>query len=250
MALKSLDELNLEFMMETELIRSVNLNDQEAMAESEIIGRPGLFEQPPLDDAALPEARPNAETGSQKAKPSFEKWKRIPVLFADVVFYVAILAILFSALTSGVNDGKPKSIFGYSYFTVLTGSMQSEIPQGSFILTCKTDPKKLVVGDVITFMVDKGVSVTHKITDIYENQEEGGNRAFQTKGVNNVNPDKDPVHEENIVGKVILSVPAMGAVIAYLNTNVFLVFIMFGLCVILSFSLRGLFDRKGGAAHA
>ena len=205
MVLKTLEELNLEFMMEAE---------------------------------------------PHKARFTFKKWKRIPVLVADLVFYVAILAILFSALTSGVNDGKPKSIFGYSYFTVLSGSMQNEIPQGSFILTYATNPQKLAVGDVITFMTDKGITVTHKITDIYENYGGSGSRGFQTKGVNNVNPDKEPVLEENIVGKVILSIPAMGAIVAYLNENIFLVFIMFGLCVILSFCLRGIFEKKGGAANA
>jgi hypothetical protein len=68
-------------------------------------------------------------------------------------------------------------------------------------------------------------------------------RGFQTKGVNNLNPDTAIVPASNVVGKVIFVLPIAGAVISYLSANIFLMFIIFVLCVILSFSLRGLITK-------
>jgi len=132
---------------------------------------------------------------------------------------------------------------GYSYFTVLTSSMKDEIPKGSFILVRQTDPRKLGVGDNITFMKDAKTSVTHKIINVYENHENSGGRGFQTKGVNNFEPDKDIVYAKNVVGKVALVLPAAGTAILALRENIYIVFIIFGLCTLLSFLLRILFAK-------
>jgi len=185
------------------------------------------------------------ETDNKSVNPpkKQKKQKKIFVLISDLIFYFAIAAVMFSVLASGPNGGEPRVFMGYSYFTVLTGSMQDEIPKGSFILVHSTDPQKLKVGDNITFMLNANTTVTHKIINIYENYENSGARGFQTKGVNNSSPDKDIVFEANVVGKVIFSVPMVGAIISSLKNNIFVVFIMFGLCIALSFFLRILFAK-------
>ena len=172
------------------------------------------------------------------------KRRAAPAVFSDILFYFAIMAVLLAAFSSGTNSGMPRMVMGYSYFVVLTSSMQSEIPKGSFVVVKQTDPKKLNIGDNITYMLNQGTSVTHKIADIYENYENSGARGFLTKGVNNANADKGVVYEANIVGKVVFALPVAGAVMSYMGANIHLVVIMFGLCVILSFTLRGLFGKN------
>ena len=159
---------------------------------------------------------------------------------SNVIFYLAIVLIMLTVLTSGTDAGVPKTIFGYSYFTVVSNSMQDEIPKGSFILVKNIEPQNLKIGDTITYMRDRNTSVTHKVADIYENYNNSGSRGFQTKGVNNANPDADVVHGSTIVGKVVFVLPAVGEFMSYLAANVYIVFIIFGLCVIISFCLRGL----------
>ena len=172
---------------------------------------------------------------SEKTK----KKKNLLSVISDILFYSAIITILFSILTSGPNNGAPKTIMGYSYFTVLTSSMQNEIPRGSFILVNdRIDPQELKVGDNITYMRDSTTSITHKIIDIYENYDDSGERGFQTKGVNNADPDKDIVFAVNVVGKVIFHIPKVGAVIDSLKANIYIVFIVFGLFIGLSFLIR------------
>jgi len=174
-------------------------------------------------------------------------------LISDILFYLAIAMVLLVVVTSGSASGAPKVIAGFSYFTVLSASMQSEIPQGSFILVQEANPGSLKVGDTVTYMRDRNTTVTHKIIGIYENYQNGGAIGFITQGVNNANPDKEIVHEANIVGKVILVLPGVGAVISSLRANLHVLFVMFALCLILSFSLRGIFVRPknmgGGVAY-
>jgi signal peptidase len=172
------------------------------------------------------------------------KRHRVLAVISDILFYLAVLTILLLALTSTQKDGERKMFMGYSYFTVLTSSMQDEIPKGSLILVRQTNPQEFEIGDNITFMRDAATSVTHKIIDIYENYQDSGARGFQTKGVNNTNPDKEIVYEANVVGRVILVLPGVGAVIASLKANIYVVFIIFGLCIALSFFIRRLFVQS------
>jgi signal peptidase len=173
--------------------------------------------------------------------------KKNHALFAaisDILFYLAIFTVMLSILISGENEGEPRMFMGYSYFTVLTFSMQDEIPQGSFILVRRKEAGELKTGDNITYMRDVNTAVTHKIIDIYDNYENSGAKGFQTKGVNNVNPDKDIVYESNVVGKVVFVLPGAGAAMSYLRENIYIAFIGFGLFIVLSFLIRRLFVMK------
>jgi len=184
------------------------------------------------------------EMSDRQPKPKQERKKRC--LFAkisDMLFYLAIFVIIIAIINPASGTGMPKTIFDYSYFTVVSPSMQDEIPQGSFILVKRIDPQELNVGDNITYMADRITSVTHKIVKIYEDYNSSGARGFQTQGVNNTNPDNDIVYEANVVGKVILVLPGVGSLLSSMGENIFLVFIVFCLCVLLSFLIRGKFVK-------
>ena len=150
-----------------------------------------------------------------------------------LLFFIAIFVIFLTILTSDSSNGAPRTVMGFACCTVLTPSMQREIPKGSLIIVRQTDPKKLKIGDTITYMKNADISVTHKIIDIYKDRENSGALMFRTKGTENANPDKEPVNEANIVGKVIFTVPALGTVITYLRTNIYITVVILGLCLIL-----------------
>ena len=235
---KSLYDLNLEFQMqtltdippETELLKNmepeINLSD---LSESSDLSE--------LSDIFV--EKPAQQKGSKK------KHRGLFAVISDVLFYLALFIVMLSVITSGAKDDAPRMFMGYSYFTVLTASMQDEIPQGSLIIVRQTDSQELKIGDNITYMRDADTTVTHKITDIYDDYQNSGARGFQTKGVNNTNPDKDIVYEVNVVGKVILVLPGVGAAISSLKENIYIVFIIFGLFVALSFLIRRLFVESG-----
>jgi len=211
--LKSLDKINREFMIDM-----LSTKDAQPLPiETEIIyTEPKAeieFREISEQETVIPK---NKNTESKKKRNIFG-------FVSDALFYLTIMTIMVVILNFGAKDGAPKIFMGYSYFTVLTQSMQDEIPAGSFILVKKTEPQKLQTGDNITFMRDANTTVTHKIINVYENYNDSGLTGFQTKGTNNEDPDKEIVYEGNIVGKVVFSVPKAGAMISYLRSNIFLV---------------------------
>ena len=127
------------------------------------------------------------------------------------VFYATLIAIVvvFFFFVHSTN-GATRSIFGYSAMTVLTPSMQSELPQGCLILVKEVAPETLEVGDNITFLLENNTTVTHKIVHIYNDYGEDRLPAFQTKGTENSMPDDDIVIAPNVVGKVVFHSTVVG----------------------------------------
>lgn len=176
----------------------------------------------------------NREFMAEKNFPAPAKEKKKPgvlAVTACVLFYSAVAAALILA-SANAKSKTPKMFMGYAFFSVLSSSMQDEIPQGSLILVNRTDPDKLKVGDNITYIRGWGPSVTHKIEEIFENYQNSGSPGFKTKGVNNADPDRETVREGDIIGKVIFVLPAAGEALSYLVKNIHIIYIIFGLAVV------------------
>ena len=236
MTLKSLEELNREFMEKAHLGESSNASESKTQEPT--------LKEPALPKPALQEVLKAVKIKGSKLIPGKPKNKSAKrkhdktLIISDVLFYLAVLIIILSALIYKGNGETPKTMMGYSYFTVLTSSMQDEIPKGSLILVKQINPQDFKVGDNMTYMRDRKTSVTHKIINIYDNYENSGGRGFHTKGVNNLYPDKDIVYESNVVGKVIWSIPVIGAILAFVGANIYIIFVLFGLCIFISLYIR------------
>lgn len=118
--------------------------------------------------------------------------------------------------------GETPSVFGYSFYYVLTESMVPEINAGEMILGRYTDPQELQVGDVVTY---QGVSgslrdkiITHKIIEIEDD-------IFTTKGVANDFADP-PIHESQILSKYVLTIPLAGKLFSLINSKYGFIFLI------------------------
>lgn len=115
--------------------------------------------------------------------------------------FFAVLLIAFSLVAAfffGLLPLKP--------LAVATGSMKPSINIGDAVVVCSCDAKDLNVGDIIAFSSENG-TVVHRIERILEKNEE---RFFVTKGDDNNSEDSVPVGKEQIIGRVVLSVPKLG----------------------------------------
>jgi len=171
---------------------------------------------------------PIQEVGMSSCEILFEKKRKEKAksrrsFLTGFLFYFSMIMVVVIAYQFGsIQGGPPRDVLGFSAMTVLTGSMQKEIPKGSLVVTRQVDPSTLQVGDNITYMRDPETSVTHQIVGIYENYDNSGIRGFQTQGVNNLAPDKDIVKASNVVGKVIFHSKSMGDFINYIKKNILL----------------------------
>lgn len=138
----------------------------------------------------------------------------------EVLFYgVLVLLVLGVAVIKINSKGTPVSFAGYTAQIVLTGSMEDVIPQGSLVISKRVDPSALEIGDDITYMASQTTTVTHRIVGITEKYQNTGQRAFQTQGVMNDEPDKLPVPAANVVGKVVFYSPSLGQIANFVSKN-------------------------------
>lgn len=182
----------------------------------------------PFDDLFLGQNDP--QTALEKPA----KTSRTLSFVTNIVYYTLIAVALFIAFAY-TSDGQPRVFFGYSGFTVLTRSMQSELPQGSFIFTKKLQPSAYNVGDDITFFQADGKVVTHRIITIYENYDNSGQRGFETKGLMNAKADKEIIVPGNVLGKVIHHNLMIGKGVAYVKANFLVITIL--LAMIIAFAV-------------
>jgi signal peptidase I len=166
----------------------------------------------------------------------------------DVLFYLTLLVVLAVGLLYSTTSGR--GLFKYSAFTVLTGSMQREIPQGSLVIVKQVEADEIEVGDDITFLTDRDKTTTHRVTQIYENYDGGGERAFETKGLENPLPDKDVVYAANVVGKVVYHAPGLGDTLVWIRERWYLAAGLFVALLVLSTMLKRLFPGRKGRAKA
>lgn len=106
-------------------------------------------------------------------------------------------------------------IFGYQVYNVITGSMEPAIPTGSLVYAKSVEPSEVEEGDVIVFYspMDASAVITHRVV---ENHIVSGE--FITKGDANSQQDPLPAEYECLLGKVCMTVPYLGGILAMLVT--------------------------------
>lgn len=127
-------------------------------------------------------------------------FKAINIL-SILIIVCAVATLMVVVLTP---KGQVPNLFGYSFFRVMTGSMEPEIPVNSMIVVEKVDSRELEIGDVISFFSRDpslyGEVNTHRILEI---EEQDGELVFLTKGDANNVSDQYLTLEEDIIGRVV-----------------------------------------------
>lgn len=129
---------------------------------------------------------------------SMLRWTgRVLATFLIVTFVAAIgVLLVLPKLTGGAS------------MTVLTGSMEPDLPVGSVVVVRPVDPRSLKPGDVATYEQVGGSNlVTHRIVGIDRTTTP---MTFTFRGDRNPVPDPQPVPANNIRGKVWFDVPHLG----------------------------------------
>ena len=106
-------------------------------------------------------------------------------------------------------------LLGYQVYSVISGSMEPAIPTGSLVYIGEVEPAEVAEGEVIAFYGarDSASIITHRVV---ENRVVTGE--FVTRGDANQTKDMNPVPYENVIGKVVRSVPG-GGVMAEMFTS-------------------------------
>ena len=120
--------------------------------------------------------------------------------------------ILCSVILACLPVTLPK-VMGYEIYNVVSGSMEPELPVGSVVYVEAVEPEDIQAEDIIAFQSGESV-ITHRVV---RNQTVEGE--FTTKGDANAEADRNAVPYEMLIGKVVLHLPVLGAILAILTST-------------------------------
>ncbi|MFB6123958.1 MAG: signal peptidase I [Haloferacaceae archaeon] len=111
----------------------------------------------------------------------------------------------------------PQTVGADESYVVLTGSMTPAIDPGDVVIVTAADPATIRVDDVITYQRGRGeIPVTHRVVEVMDGED---GLSFQTRGDANEDADAAPVPAANVVGVVTLTIPYVGHVVSFVNSQ-------------------------------
>ena len=148
-----------------------------------------------------------------------------------------VTVVLIAAVSPFVVFAVPQVIGADEGFVVLSGSMEPAMSPGDVVIVDTSGP--VGVGDVITYSrPGDSVPTAHRVVD----------GRYETKGDANENVDAGTVPPEAIIGRVVLTIPAVGHVILWANTPVGYITLVVGPLVLLGASELLAWARREPAA--
>ncbi len=149
-----------------------------------------------------------------------------------------ILAVLLVTVLSAKMRGEVPNIFGYSVLRIVSGSMEPEISVGEYILIRASASEDIKEGDIISFYSRDpqiaGMPNTHRVAAAPIITDSG--IEFITRGDANLKNDDYRVSEDELIGKYVMSLSALGAFSDFLGGGA-----MLALLIILQLASVGFF---------
>ena len=164
---------------------------------------------------------------------------------ADSLLIVLIAVVLF-----GVVLGRVLPMTGHQTLIIGGGSMEPAIPLGAAVVIDPVAPGDLAVGDVVSLRTGRDLHgiFTHRVTRIVPRSDQ---LWVETKGDANQQIDPSITPTNQVVGRVTLSIPYAGYLLALLTapSGVLLVIVVAGFLLVLTWLLES-FEIDGSAAAA
>lgn len=148
---------------------------------------------------------------------------RFVVFTITTLLGIIIFCNLYLVIMERVIGVENPTILGYSTAIIASGSMEPILYEDDIILNHAQGSYDK--GDIITFHTGSSFT-THRIIDIT-------NSGYLTKGDANNVVDQKLVTSEDIVGRVVLTIPYVGILLSFLKTPLgMLIFIFIGLLIV------------------
>lgn len=152
-----------------------------------------------------------------------QKINRILFILLYILLIPTILFSLFLIIIELGNSKEGPSFFNIELYTVISESMSPRLNINDIVIVKKGyEIESYKKGNIITFIRDNEV-ITHRIDRVISADMRP---AFITKGDNNKVEDEEIVKYENIIGKVVLTMPKIGALVNLLKNKLFFVSIL------------------------
>lgn len=155
--------------------------------------------------------------------------------FIQIFFYVIIVFLIFYIAIMTFKPEKITSILDYQFYTVLSNSMEPEIPTYSLVLVKKFKKDETIdlkPQQIITFHAERfgeNIIITHHFnkTEITDD----GTTIYRTNAAEKENLDIYQTTRYDLIGTYIFHIPYIGKIILFLKSK--FGFILYGELIII-----------------
>ena len=164
---------------------------------------------------------------------------RVAARLCSTIGGLILLALAVVAIGSSVAP----RMMGMQPYAIISWSMEPAYPTGSLVYADPVEGSSLQVGDVVAFWEEEEV-IIHRVNEV---DDQAGH--LVTKGDANEDVDLRPVPFQNVLGRVVFSVPVVGYFLMALGTTAgllvlgWVVIMAVALCVVGTI-LGSLADRR------
>lgn len=124
---------------------------------------------------------------------------------------LVLLALLVFRILGAKLKGEVPRVFGYSIMNIVSGSMEDQIPTGTYILVKRVDASEIRRDDIICFISEdkaiRGYPNTHRVVADPIQGEKG--LEFVTQGDANPTPDETTAKEAKLIGRYVRNLPGL-----------------------------------------
>ena len=113
----------------------------------------------------------------------------------------------------GITTGEEPEILNYKMYYVKSGSMSPTINIGSLIVVEKKETATINIQDVVTFRTSNKTVVTHRLVGVTDRG------SYLTRGDANDSIYYTTINKDNIIGKVVFTLPYVGSFLCMLKTT-------------------------------
>ena len=151
--------------------------------------------------------------------------------------------ILLALAVVAIGSSVIPRVMGMQPYAIISGSMEPAYPTGSLVYADPVEGSSLQAGDVVAFWEEEEV-IIHRVKEV---DDQTGH--LVTKGDANEDVDLRPVPFQNVLGRVVFSVPVVGYFLMALGTTAgllvlgWVVIMAVALCVVGTI-LGSLADRR------
>lgn len=175
------------------------------------------------------------ESKEIKRKKTFRLIVKIFNILLLSMISLFLICLMFYVISSKIAEKKEKTPL-FSFYTIISPSMEPNINVYDVVLVKKTNINKLKKGDVITFYSTNNyfgdTPITHRIANIDDRT------SIIVKGDHNEKADNEKVIPKNIIGKVILVIPSLGKLQFFLaSKSGFIIAIIIPAIVIITYDV-------------
>jgi len=190
------------------------------------------------------------ESNASEEGQNISSRRKIAVIVANITFYILLIVAVtgFILVGDGGAARVPTEFAGFSVMTVLTSSMEGNnrdsIQQGSLVILRHRDPSDLEVGMVVTYVRDRGTTLTHRIVSIIEDHNGTGERAFRLQGDANVTIDRYVVPADQMLGNIVFSSRSLGVLISFIHHSPLMTVVLIAIYLLTVSTLKNYFKFK------